>query len=437
MLEIVSQNGNVYYYDSITNKIYRRTTDKPPLFKSRDSFKLLTSEEQKTTIPRESNSLLIIEITEKCNFRCTYCAYSGKYFYERKHSNKSISFPDIEKALSVFFSHTVLSKTKGITFYGGEPLLEKDIILKTINYVKSKFGGEIFFNISTNGLLLDIDFFKEIQGLCGDYFSFSVSIDGPKDIHDRYRKTINNQGTLSRILKKLEEIKSLIDDKFPKHFKFICTIHPPFDLKSINDFFENPLFKDCFLKVITVNWYDTILTSELDIDFHIPSFRKQYKCLTEEYIDDIISNKKPSLFKKALFEKGIMKIHNRIMSPPLATKHAGACELGERIFCSSEKILYPCEKSGGRFFRIGDINEGILLDKIREIEKTWVDLIKDDCRQCFASRMCSLCYVHAIKEHEFNIDRMRMNCEAERKDLKHFLYMYVSIMEENPASLNF
>jgi uncharacterized protein len=125
------------------------------------------------------------------------------------------------------------------------------------------------------------------------------------------------------------------------------------------------------------------------------------------------------------------------MNPPIRNIHAGTCKLGQRLFCDSEGILYPCEKANSKSLKIGDYNNGISYNNIDYIEKQWVDLLKFECSKCFAVRLCSLCYVHAIKANNFDINKMRINCANEKKSIRHFLYMYISIMEENPDALSF
>jgi len=430
-----SRKGNKYLYDGITNKIYRIQNSEKLFslsknlssFLSSDKFELLPhdfSDKQtlgnfsESSIAISGNLLLVIEITQNCNLRCKYCAYSGKYFYERKHCNKSINPTIIEKVIKIFKNMAKSSQIIGITFYGGEPLLKKDLLIKTIKILKQEIdSNKLWVNIVTNGTLLDPMFFGKIKQLCEENFFFSISIDGPAEIHDRYRRTKNDEATHQLIIENLSRIRSLIGRKFSNHFKFLCTLHPPFDLFSLDSFFDQQLFSDCNLKVTHLNIFDTTLRDELKYDCYIPIFKSQYKKLSQKYIDDLVNNKQPSLFSRALFENYIRKIHNRLMNPPIRNIHAGTCKLGQRLFCDSEGILYPCEKANSKSLKIGDYNNGISYNNIDYIEKQWVDLLKFECSKCFAVRLCSLCYVHAIKANNFDINKMRINCANEKKSI--------------------
>ena len=93
----------------------------------------------------------IIHLTDSCNLNCTYC-------YENKKI-KNISFESIKAICDYEINQN--SKYVNIVFYGGEPLLQKNLITQTIDYIKSKKSKTIFyFGITTNGTLIDKKFIK-------------------------------------------------------------------------------------------------------------------------------------------------------------------------------------------------------------------------------------------------------------------------------------
>ena len=79
-------------------------------------------------IKREKDMEYIIHLTEKCNLNCTYC-------YENKR-NKDISLEDIQNLIDCEIDRK--QKYSIIIFYGGEPLLQKNMIKSTIDYINSK-----------------------------------------------------------------------------------------------------------------------------------------------------------------------------------------------------------------------------------------------------------------------------------------------------------
>lgn len=72
---------------------------------------------------------------------------------DRKHNNKNMDFLVAKNAIDFFKIKSRKSDEVHIAFYGGEPLLNFDLIEKCINYIKINFYDKIVkFNITTNGL---------------------------------------------------------------------------------------------------------------------------------------------------------------------------------------------------------------------------------------------------------------------------------------------
>jgi uncharacterized protein len=98
---------------------------------------------------------LMLEITERCNLRCSYCIFSQGYSHFRKHGSGSLSSVVAKKAIRDFLDRSVGSNA--ISFFGGEPLLEfsllQDIVEFAIEYGE-KIGKKPVFALTTNGTLL-------------------------------------------------------------------------------------------------------------------------------------------------------------------------------------------------------------------------------------------------------------------------------------------
>ncbi len=85
--------------------------------------------------------LLTLQVTQQCNLRCEYCAYSGIYD-NRTHSNKRMSFETAKKSIDFFLDHSRDSESIAFGFYGGEPLLEASLIEKCIDYINKNVEGK-------------------------------------------------------------------------------------------------------------------------------------------------------------------------------------------------------------------------------------------------------------------------------------------------------
>lgn len=120
---------------------------------------------------------LILQVTQNCNLRCDYCIYSGGY-YTRTHSNKKMNFELAKSGIDYLIKHSRNSQKLFLGFYGGEPLLEFNLIKKCIEYIEQEGEGKKFdYVITTNATLINdeiLEFFVKND------FKVTISLDGPK-----------------------------------------------------------------------------------------------------------------------------------------------------------------------------------------------------------------------------------------------------------------
>ena len=146
---------------------------------------------------------IALQVTQGCNLRCKYCAYSGSYD-NRVHSSKRMSKEIAFKAIDFLFDHSIDRDRVSLGFYGGEPLLELDLIKECVKYAKKKsIGKELMFNITSNTTLITDEVLKFLYD---NEFSLTVSLDGDRQAHDKNRVfAANGAGTFSVVMQILEK----------------------------------------------------------------------------------------------------------------------------------------------------------------------------------------------------------------------------------------
>lgn len=125
---------------------------------------------------------LILQVTQNCNLRCKYCVYSGSYV-NRTHTKKRMSFEIAKQAVDFYFAHNTNKDAGVISFYGGEPLLEMELIKKIVVYSEKLYEGkELRFNMTSNATLLT----DEIADFLYEHnFNLTISLDGPEEVHNQ------------------------------------------------------------------------------------------------------------------------------------------------------------------------------------------------------------------------------------------------------------
>jgi uncharacterized protein len=143
---------------------------------------------------------LIMKATRSCNLRCRYC------FDWRSAPNQVMSFEVMLKATAAAANN---ARVRTVTFnwHGGEPTLLPMSFYERALSVQSRFRrpGQRFVNtIQTNATLLNRDW---VSFLRANDFAIGVSVDGPRDIHDRWRVDRAGRGTFDRVCDGIAELR--------------------------------------------------------------------------------------------------------------------------------------------------------------------------------------------------------------------------------------
>lgn len=144
-----------------------------------------------------------------CNLDCEYCFYLQKTDLYQKPLNE---FRMTNETLKLFIRQYIQRQptgTKEVNFVwqGGEPtLLGLDFFRRAVQFQKQykRSGMEISNSFQTNGVLIDDDwshFFKDHNFLVG------ISIDGPQELHDKYRKFKNGKGSFQYAMRAIESFQ--------------------------------------------------------------------------------------------------------------------------------------------------------------------------------------------------------------------------------------
>lgn len=170
-------------------------------------------------------NMMTLQVTQNCNLRCKYCVYSGSYI-NRTHMNKRMSVETAIEAVKFFYDHSLNSDSVTIGFYGGEPLLEYELIKQCVKYAEEIFAGKkLSFNMTSNATLLTED---SIKFLAEHGFNLTISLDGPANIQNKNRIfASSNKGTYETVMERLELVKKVCPD-FIKNISFNAVI----DLKQ-------------------------------------------------------------------------------------------------------------------------------------------------------------------------------------------------------------
>jgi len=154
-------------------------------------------------------------LTEDCDQRCDYC------FVEEKGSSPPMSPAVARQAVDFLFQESRNYPRVKILFFGGEPLLAWDRIREVTEYAEERgrqSGQEVVFNMTTNASLLER---SRCDFLARHRIKYLISIDGPREIHDRHRRRPDGRSSYGLIADKIPLLK-----KYQPWLGARLTVHP-------------------------------------------------------------------------------------------------------------------------------------------------------------------------------------------------------------------
>ncbi|GKX68540.1 radical SAM protein [Inconstantimicrobium mannanitabidum] len=385
---------------------------------------------------------VVLELTEKCNLRCRYCIYNDDYDEKRNHGTKNMSKEVAIAAIDYANSHGDSEKGISVSFYGGEPLVNFDLLKYCIEYSqKTIIDKKLSFSMTTNGTLMT----KEIAEFLASIENLSVvcSIDGPKDIHDSYRKYINGNGTFNDAIRGLKYLVLAFGEKAKTQLSLSMVFTPPFTsekLIEMQEFFNSLdwLPKE-INKLITYPSpgtlpKDIVLTEEEQQNNALGDWSKTL------YLDTIKNNTDINFFTKKIIEDSFVILQKRpiLDDPSLGYPLNGCCIPGSRkLYITVNGDFLVCERIAGSPI-IGNVFTGIDKEKIKNnLVEEYAHKSISKCGNCWAARLCSICYSSCYTDGKFDIEKKLSNCDGVRQLLLENLSLYHECLEINEKKLEY
>jgi len=147
-----------------------------------------------------------LAVAQNCNLGCNYCyAQQGDF----GGSAQNMGLKTARQAVDLLLDGAEPGSRLNLAFLGGEPLANRPVLRAATRHAKQRAaerGVAITFSITTNGTLLtpdDGEFFEQ-HG-----FAVTISVDGPRDVHDRLRPTKGGRGSYDRIMENVHPLLAI------------------------------------------------------------------------------------------------------------------------------------------------------------------------------------------------------------------------------------
>jgi uncharacterized protein len=377
---------------------------------------------------------LILSVTERCNLRCRYCFHTASRAGYRAHGVVDMTRETAVEATQFFLDRADPDHAPVISFYGGEPLLVPEVLKSVIESVRCHpRNPEVMLAVDTNGTLMN----ESMMDLVLEENIFlQVSLDGPREIHDRWRRDREGRPTFAVIMENLDRLLSRDPGVAPR-ISFVVTLTPESDLDAVSSFFAAfpPYLRHGVKEAprLRVNVADLDDSISPDGAKNWSVLRRQLRQARDTYLEAVGAGARHLIgpVPRALFEPGIIKLHHRSRSPlGKVFTPGGNCRPGQRkLHVTAAGQFQPCEKVGSAEI-IGDVATGIRRPAVTHLQRAFHESFVDSCQSCWAIRLCGQCFAtHQALNHgdpqarKLACSRMRKRLEEGLGDLAKILLM--------------
>ena len=325
---------------------------------------------------RETLPQLQLSLTYTCNMNCLYCSFRHRTSSGPVNMSLDIAF----KAIDFFIESVGISTPYARIDFGltGEPFLRHklhDCLMERIqnSYKNIPASGVWAGPNTTNGTFFSNPDFANSIGPPQD-----VSCDGPKEVHDDFRKKSDGSGSYEDLEK---NIKSILAKHPDIGVTAVLTAwHPNFDEIFLH-LFSNLGFKSIYMKPVNV-------TPDVEYGLNhesIPLFAEGYTKL----IDLIIKQEPDKMLSYLLAlnsEDFFMRFFYRIKNCTMQVYRCGAGKSG--IYVDTDGKLFPCAHFiGKKGWEIGNIKDGFDEEKRDYFKSLSIDSRKS-CQGCWTRYLC-------------------------------------------------
>lgn len=346
---------------------------------------------------------LCLHVAHSCNLNCSYCfASQGRFHGERA----LMSFETGKRAIDFLVENSGSRRNLEVDFFGGEPLLNWEVVKQIVAYARSieKEKGKNFrFTLTTNGMLVD----DEVIAFSNrEMHNVVLSLDGRKEVHDRFRKDYAGNGSWETIVPKFQRF---VEARGGKNYYIRGTFthaNPDFleDIKVMLDLG----FTELSMEPVVCAPGDPMALTEEDF----PIVAEQYEKLAE-LMEARAKEGRPFTFYHYMID---------LEDGPCIYKRISGCGSGtEYMAVTPWGDLFPCHQFvGEESFKLGDIWNGVTNTGVREDFANCNVYAREECKDCWARLYCAggcaanayhaTGSVRGVYEYGCKLFRKRMEC---------------------------
>ena len=366
---------------------------------SQDNFSRLAGKMKQGNIIKA----ICLHVAHACNLRCEYCfAAQGEY-----HGEKALmSYETGKQALEFLIANSGSRHNLEVDFFGGEPLVNWEVCKQLVEYARKRekeVNKNFRFTMTTNGVLLTDEVTEYLNK---EMHNVVLSLDGRKEVNDRFRVDAAGVGSYDRIVPNFQRFVQQRGDK-EYYMRGTYTHHNTDFTEDIQHMLDLGFDQLSMEPVVTDPADPCALTQE-----DLPVLFEQYEKLAEMMIQRRKAGK-PFTFYHYMVD---------LTAGPCIYKRLSGCGSGtEYMAVTPNGDLYPCHQFVGKEdFKLGDIWNGVQKPEVQDQFRSCNVYSHPECADCWARLYCaggcaanaynSTGSVNGVYEYGCELFKKRMEC---------------------------
>jgi uncharacterized protein len=363
-------------------------------------------------------STLVLNVNTGCNLSCSYCYKEDLATPDR---GQRMAFETAAQSFELLLAEAKERKRVNLVFFGGEPLSNMPLIRQMIDHAErrgAEVGKTVDFSLTTNATLLT----EELV----DYFSahrvgITVSMDGPKALHDRNRKTIGGKGTYDVVAKKARML--LAGHKTRPVGARVTLTRGTTDVVTIHRHLRDEIgFFEVGFAPVTAGDIGTFNLGEDELAEVFCGM----KALGLEYQDEALAGR----------NNGFANMHQLMTDLAEGTRKSLPCGAGLGMLAvDKDGGLNLCHRfTGSSLPTFGNVADGIDKPRLGAFLEEAQDRSARPCATCRIRNLCSGgCYHERYARYGDPMHPVAHYCELMRDWIDFGIDVYTRIMAGNPG----
>lgn len=364
---------------------------------------------------------LVLNVNTGCNLSCSYCY---KEDLDKPSAGKKMALDTAIQSIEMLLKESPDEKRYNLVFFGGEPLSNLGLIKDVVCYADARFGAlgkPVDYTMTTNATLLTEE---TVAWLNQHRFGISISMDGPKAIHDKNRITVGGQGTYEVVSRKARMLLANFNAR-PVGARVTLT-RGITDVERIWDHLFNDIgFAEVGFAPVTAGDI-----SDFDLtDAELAEVFANMKALGQRYLEAALENR----------NIGFSNMHQLMTDLHEGNKKLLPCGAGVALLAVDHQGgLNLCHRfTGSDLPTFGQVDTGLDKARLGAFLEQRLDRTDTGCATCRIRNLCSGgCYHESYARYQDPAHPVYHYCDLMRDWVDFGIQVYSRIVAENPAFID-